>query len=66
MAPFDDRETHVYSAEKCLDSTEKHKDNLRRVLTEAFENKKKKIQGKPKKKLRNLRSTLKWLENGPT
>ena len=66
MAPFDDMETHVYSAEKCLDSTEKHKDNLRRVLTEAFENKKKKIQGKPKKKLRNLRSTLKWLENGPT
>ena len=66
MAPFDDMETHVYSAEKCLDSTEKHKDNLRRVLTEAFENKKKKNQGKPKKKLRNLRSTLKWLENGPT
>ena len=66
MAPFDDMETHVYSAEKCLDSTEKHKDNLRRVLTEAFENNKKKIQGKPKKKLRNLRSTLKWLENGPT
>ena len=66
MAPFDDMETRVYSAEKCLDSTEKHKDNLHRVLTEAFENKKKKIQGKPKKKLRNLRSTLKWLENGPT
>ena len=66
MAPFDDMETHVYSAEKCLDSTEKHKDNLRRVLTEAFENNKKKFQGKPKKKLWNLRSTLKWLENGPT
>ena len=49
LAPFDDMETHVYSAEKCLDSTEKHKDNLHRVLTEAFEKKKKKIQGKPKK-----------------
>ena len=53
LAPFDDMETHVCSAEKCLDSTEKkdyHKDYLRRVLTEAFENNKKKIQGKPKKK----------------
>lgn len=66
LAPFDDMETHVYSAEKCLDSTEKHKDNLRRVLTEAFENKKKKFKVSLKKKLRNLRSTLMWLENGPT
>ena len=49
LAPFDDMETHVYSAEKCLDSTEKHKDNLRRVLTEAFENKKKKFKVSLKK-----------------
>ena len=50
MAQFDDMETRVYSAEKRLDSTEKHIDNLHRFLTEVFE-KKKKIQGKPKKKI---------------
>lgn len=50
LAHFDDMETRVYSEEKCLDSTEKHIDDLHRFLTEVFE-KKKKIQGKPKKKI---------------
>ena len=50
LAKFDDMETRVYPAEECLDSTEKHIDSLHRFLTEVFE-KKKKIQGKPKKKI---------------